>query len=181
MFEEWKDLDFGYKISNFGVVKNSKGRECKPYFDGGRYTVVISKVVNGKRHRKNIHLGQEVFKHFGSAKCKCYVYYKDGNKQNNRIDNLYTQYDLERTTEQISTYTNETINCCKHYLKQKGILQQKRYDIDDIVGDTLLLCWKYLSNFAKYKGSYYCFVKHYVEIALIKEYKRLTHEIQFNL
>jgi len=86
--EIWKPIkDFdGYFISNFGRVKNSKGKILKYYVQNSGYQV-IKLHKNKKGHHKLIHrLVAETF--IDNPNNKPEVNHKDGNKQNNKVENL---------------------------------------------------------------------------------------------
>lgn len=88
----WKDIDNfeNYKISNFGNVKSftkrKSGNNLIPQISRKGYQTVLL-YNNGKPHQKKIH--RLVAAAFISNKDKLpQVNHIDGNKQNNRVDNL---------------------------------------------------------------------------------------------
>ena len=80
--EEWKDIQYGYKISTQGRVKNPKGKVLggSTHKDGYRFITIKGKQMT-------IH--RIVAENFIENKYnKPFVNHKDGNKMNNSVDNL---------------------------------------------------------------------------------------------
>lgn len=95
MTEEWKwikEYEGLYQISNLGRLKSfhrnkSEGRIMSLANINGWYFTVILRDGNGEYSTKRIH--QLVAEHFIGEIPKGYqVHHKDGNKQNNNVDNL---------------------------------------------------------------------------------------------
>lgn len=88
--EEFRELkDFRkYKISNLGRIKNIRNNTCirvKQLAGKGYYQVRLFE--NGKYHYRNLHrLMAETF--LSNPNNYNYVVHKDGDKKNNRLDNL---------------------------------------------------------------------------------------------
>lgn len=81
-----------YLISNLGRVKNiNTGNLIKGGIAGGYYSVVLNQKVNDKLMNKNFKIHILVAKSFiinSDPKNKIYVNHKDGNKFNNKCENL---------------------------------------------------------------------------------------------
>ena len=86
--KEWKKI-YGfecYAISNEGDVMNGKGVVMKPFLSGAGY-LQVSLFRNGTRIKKYVHrLVAETFLEKNSYFVE--VNHKDGNKTNNRVENL---------------------------------------------------------------------------------------------
>ena len=87
--EEWKPIkDYNYEVSSFGRVRNKCSKKLLSIFDTNRegYLRVIL-FSNGKRKRFFVHrLVAETF--IPNSENKPQVNHKDGNKQNNNVENL---------------------------------------------------------------------------------------------
>ena len=80
--EEWEDIQYGYKISNQGRVKNSQGKILGGSTHKDSYRFVT---IKGKQ----IPIHRIVAENFIENKYdKPFVNHKDGNKMNNSVDNL---------------------------------------------------------------------------------------------
>ena len=80
--EEWKDIQYGYKISNQGRVKNPQGKILGGSTHKDSYRFVT---IKGKQ----IPIHRIVAENFIENKYdKPFVNHKDGNKMNNSVDNL---------------------------------------------------------------------------------------------
>lgn len=80
--EEWKEMQYGYEISNQGRVKNPKGKILggSTHKDGYRFITIKG---------KQIPIHRIVAENFIENKYnKPFVNHKDGNKMNNSADNL---------------------------------------------------------------------------------------------
>ena len=80
--EEWKDIQYGYKISNQGRAKNPQGKILGGSTHKDSYRFVT---IKGKQ----IPIHRIVAENFIENKYdKPFVNHKDGNKMNNSVDNL---------------------------------------------------------------------------------------------
>ena len=102
MEEVWKDVDESplYSISNTGFIKNKRtGRILSPFMDKDGYFRVH---LNTDRCVRPIH--RLVAKAFiPNPENKPHVNHKDGNKQNNHVDNLEWCTALENNTHALKT------------------------------------------------------------------------------
>jgi hypothetical protein len=74
-----------YEISSYGNIRRY-GRNLKPIKQGSNLTLKLSD--KGKRY--NISIPKMVAKHFmENYKETSHVFHKDGNKENNNVNNLY--------------------------------------------------------------------------------------------
>lgn len=115
--EEWKPIreTDQYEVSNEGRVRNVKtGRILKGAADD-RGRVKVSLHIDGKQHTKK--LNRLVAETFYGDECNGKdVYYRDGNHENNRLDNLVvgTRADAVRNAYEngnIKTKRNKRIRC----------------------------------------------------------------------
>ena len=88
---EWKKIDGfkeRYSVSDTGLVRNDKtGRIRKPYLDSRGLYVLVHIDVDGVQYNRLVHrLVAEAF--IPNPDNKETVNHKDGNKQNNCVDNL---------------------------------------------------------------------------------------------
>lgn len=171
----WDD----YQISNFGRVISPRGKVLNPISlkSGKSYNVIciLKKTVHGKERRKNANLAVEVYRYFGEGYVhRAQVVHRDGNKFNNRIDNLFIAraYTVKPSQEQTDKIP-EIIPCVKSCLCASGVMQYKRdgMDIDNIFGEAVFLCWKYLSQYST-KTSFYAYCRKYTRLSLLQEWKK---------
>lgn len=86
MKEEYKKLEDIYSVSNFGNVRNdTTGRVLKPFIKGRK--VVVGLWLYNSSQLKQISIASQVAKSFIDPQVKKVVRI-DGNKMNNRVDNL---------------------------------------------------------------------------------------------
>lgn len=174
-FEDWQ-------VSNYGYVLSHKGKKITPYMKNGALYFYGSKIINGKKIRINRPIAHLVYECFATTKAKFKDYtilYKDGNKNNCRIDNLFVNLtqDKNATQEQIDYFNRHIYICVKNRLKQLHIrdLYLRGLDTDNIIGNAVMWCWKYLPTFAIEKATnvfsmFHSFVNKYVDFAFKKEY-----------
>lgn len=185
MKEEWQKFEppfDGYRISNYGRIINSRGWEIKPYCQWyrGCYVVVavLTKQKDKCRQRKIANIGVEVYKRWGKGyRDGVKVRHKDGNKYNNRIDNLEIcgGYTKTASPELVRRFEQEARPCVVHWLKGAGWTKNRVVDRDDIIQNALLLIWLHLPQFADmHTIGFYGFCKRYAKLAALAEYKRET-------
>lgn len=167
------------KISNFGRFMTHKGKIKKPEYKNNCWYIDLSKrkTINGKQVRADRLLAsvpQLVYNHFGNSvpSERFIVRCIDGNPYNCRIDNLRVSI-KGRTDKQIEKYDKEVLKCVKHSLFKSrwAIYQKEGFDIDNVIGNSCLLIWRYLGNYDTEK-SFYSFCKKYVKYACKSEYKQ---------
>ena len=80
--EEWKEIQYGYEISNQGRIKNPRGKILggSTHKDGYRFITIKGKQIPIHRIVAESFIENEYNKPF--------VNHKDGNKMNNSVDNL---------------------------------------------------------------------------------------------
>lgn len=166
-----------YRISNFGRVFSGE-KEMKPYLQkNGKYlsaVQILSRMEDGKRERKIVHIANEVYKRFGIGwREGCHVFHVDGDIKNNQIDNLricrgYTDVpnDLQ------AGRADEIIPCVKHAIRTLGFKGYEKYgfDIGNAIGNAALMCWEHLAQF-KPNTSFYAYCKRYARWAVLWEWK----------
>ena len=85
MQEEWKEIEFGYQISNQGRLKNKKGRVLKPQvLRGYNYNNIWS---GSKYHRRQLHR-LVVMAFIDKIPESMQVDHKNGIRNDNRVENL---------------------------------------------------------------------------------------------
>lgn len=186
MEEIWKNLEppfNGYKISNFGRIKNAKNKESKVFYRKDRGYVYPFIHINLRRKSGNCRichsLAQEVYKAFGeNYKDGVKIYHKDGNVMNCCIDNLFIArgYTIVPSAEQLSVFNSDVIKCVLHFVGVKRLnVYGDLCDIDNVIGESYLMIWKHLSQF-KVGKSFYSFCARYVQFAFLAEYKKKKQE-----
>ena len=82
----WEAINEKYQVSDFGKIKNAKGKILKTFINDKGYEIVsLSK--NGKQKNERVHrLVATAF--IPNEKNKPHINHKDGNKLNNRVENL---------------------------------------------------------------------------------------------
>lgn len=116
--ENWKNIEgFDYQISDFGNIKNKKGKVLKPSLVGNGYLQVhLSK--EGKRYDFLVHcLVADYFLDKKRNGRKLVVDHKDNNKLNNHKDNL------QIVTQRINN-SKDSISTSKHI----GVSWEKSYN-----------------------------------------------------
>lgn len=94
--EKWKRIDgFPYEVSNLGRIRRYKniskfsnssvGKILKPWKSGNYLAVTL--LIDGKQHAFTVHrIVMETF--IGERPYKADIHHIDGNKHNNRLENL---------------------------------------------------------------------------------------------
>lgn len=149
MEELWKPLASPfdtYFVSNFGRIKNNKGKFIKPFHHNvnGIVYPFVHIIIRRKDFyaRLMLSLNRAVYERFGeNYQQGITIYHKDGDKFNCHIDNLYISkgYAEKPTEEQINIYTNTVINCVKHIIGIKNLNRYYWLDVDNIMGEAYLL------------------------------------------
>jgi len=81
--------DARYEVSNFGIVRNKKSKKIIKPFDNGHGYLSVAFWVNNNTIRKRFYVHRLVAVAFiKNPFNKLEVNHKDGNKQNNNINNL---------------------------------------------------------------------------------------------
>lgn len=133
--ELWKDIPNypGYKISNFGRVKNKNNLILKPILSREGYYFV--RPTNGDK-RKNIYIHRLVAKEFiDNPNNLEVVNHKDGNKKNNNVNNL-----------EWCTYSYNTIHSYKTNIRKKATKIIYQYDLDN----NFIKEWNSIDEASKY-------------------------------
>lgn len=185
MNEQWHNFAppwDGYKISNYGRIISPKGKELKPHAQRARrgknyFAVICSLKIERKGFylRKIANVAVEVYRHFGKGyRNGVKVYHKDGDKFNNRIDNLFISkgYTTEPTAEQLARVP-DIKPCVTHALKVMDCIRYRKYgmDIDNVIGEAIYLCWLHLPQYL-IGTSFYSFCKKNTKRAFLKEFKQ---------
>lgn len=163
------------KTSNFGRFMSGKGKIRKPRLVDGTLRIDISKKKNGKRVARlaNYSLAKMVYIHFSEVvpKGDFEIKYKDGDRLNCMFDNLNLAVGTP-TEEQIENYKKSIFPCVIHIIRHSPFYDYVKigFDIDNCIGESCYLVWKYLKSYNSEKISFYKFCKKYVRIALITEY-----------
>lgn len=129
--EEWKDVagfEGLYQISNFGNLKSflskNDGYVLSEKNSKGWYLTTALKDSEGNFHTKRIHrLVAENF--IGEIPKGYHVHHKDGNKQNNRVDNLEIIHPMKHARETINQNQNvlRGMNHYNRYERPKPVYQ----------------------------------------------------------
>ena len=189
MEEIWRTLAApfdGYKISNFGRLKNPKNKDCKIALKKDREYQYPYVHINLRRKSGNARLwrslAQIVYEAFGENYTNgVTVFHKDNNVFNCRIDNLYIPrcYTVKPTQGQIDAYEKQIKPCVLHLFKVKEWTNASRsgFDVDNCIGDCYLLCYQHLSQF-KVGTSFYHFVAKYSTWVFLSHYRKFKKEQQ---
>lgn len=171
--EEWRSIDDfpNYKVSNLGRVANGD-RVLKIMKTADKYPKSYVELFrNKKRYRKLI--SRLVYQAFSEDKMKynnCRVYHIDGNKDNCCFSNLRASLtDMQNPTdEQIKAYEKWCFPSIKTFIKDKE-LKDSKIDVDDFIGESSLILWKYLPLYKPQQTSFITWSKKYLRYALLKE------------
>lgn len=107
--EVWKPVkEYNYEVSSLGRVRNTSNNKILSLFDKNRmgyYRVILFK--DGQRKRHFVHrLVAETF--LENLENKPQVNHKDGNKQNNRLENLEWSTNSENQLHSYYVLKNKT-------------------------------------------------------------------------
>ena len=126
-FREIKGFEGLYMIGNRGTLLSNRGkcwRIMSMVNKNGWYFTINLKDKDGKRHTKRIHrLVYEAF--VGSIPAGYHVHHKDGNMQNNRVENLIAISEKEHHAIHAEENPNilEGMRHYNKYVRPKVILQ----------------------------------------------------------
>lgn len=131
MTEEWKDIkgyEGLYQISNYGRLKsfkkNEQGQIMSNKNSKGWYLTVVLSDSTGRRKTDRIHV--LVAKHFiGDIPKGYHVHHKDGNKQNNFVENLEIIHPSKHwhETEKNNHKVIQGLNDYNRYTKTRKVQQ----------------------------------------------------------
>lgn len=173
----------GYLVSNYGIVKNPKGKQVKWHIRKTKqrerpFVYLHYKDENNIKHQTITSIAHLVYLHFGENKPKHKrygVFCKDGNPLNNYIENLFVfcPSDKKPTAEQEEIYINEVYHCIDAYFSKTGFkgYKIKGLDIENIKQDSALMIWKYLHCY-DCKRNFYSFCARYARFCALKAYKK---------
>lgn len=86
----WKDIEFNdkYEVSDKGIVRRKDNKNILSGFSKKGYRIVS--LINEKGRKQKVFIHQLVAQHFlpTSSNKKMVVAHKNGNKQDNRVENL---------------------------------------------------------------------------------------------
>lgn len=171
--EEWRIIEGfeNYKVSNLGRVANGE-RMLKIMKTSDKYPKsYVELFKDKKRYRKLV--SRLVYQAFSNEKMKydnCRVYHIDGDKDNCCFYNLRAS--LRETQnpndEQIKAYEKWLFATIKTFIKDKN-LKDSNVDVDDFIGESSLILWKYLPLYNPQQTSFITWSKKYLRYALLKE------------
>ncbi len=148
---KWKEYH-GYLISDKGIVLNRFGREIKGTVSTirGHKFICVCFRWDKKPHLR--HLNNLVYRLFKDDYVKgARVYHIDGNIRNCAVENLKISraYTALPTAEQLVEYEKNIMPCLKDFFsKQKWFnLEKCGMDIDNVLSESYLLCYKYLATY----------------------------------
>ena len=181
MKEEFKNLMIehftDYKISNYGYIVNRYNKIISPRISKNGVMIDIKK-RRGKEviARFTANLDRLVYKYFiGNIDDITRVFHKDNDITNNRVDNLYIKR-TEPSQCSIDMFNKYAIHFVYHYCIRRWLHCSKEgLDLDNIIGEALLISWKHLYHFNKYGYEdvkmFYHFCADFCKTAFRKEFK----------
>lgn len=128
MTEEFRDISWcpnTYEISNFGRVRNKKTYFIRKNWINtkGYEHITLTKESTGKSYRQSIHiLVAEAF--IPNPENKLEVNHIDGNKLNNRVDNLERCTRIENMNHARSTGLCDNLEAKRFYNKLKELKEK---------------------------------------------------------
>lgn len=165
-----------YSITSDGRVFNRYGRELKQHMSKG--TVIVDTNINYKR--AILYVAKAVYETFGAEQQAVTrkIRHRDGNPWNNDISNL-AAIPWTRTAETVQEYEKWAISSVKRYVAERALNSIRGFDVDNFIGDALLLLWKNLGMY-KAGNKFVTWAWKYCELAFKESYKkykiRVTHE-----
>ena len=135
--EIWKDVkDYEglYQVSNLGSLKSNKGYKKASVNQDGYYQTTLYK--NGKKRNVLVHrIVAEAF--LPNLNNKPTVNHKDGNKLNNKLDNLEWATNKEQTNHSINVLGNKSVISDKCRKRQKELHQRKVRRSDGVIFNSI--------------------------------------------
>lgn len=135
--EIWKDVkgyEGIYKISDYGSLKSNKNYKKASVNKYGYYQTTLYK--NGKKRNALVHrLVAEAF--LPNPNNKPTINHKDGNKLNNRVDNLEWATNKEQTNHSINVLGNKSVISDKCRKRQIELHQRKVKRSDGMVFESI--------------------------------------------
>lgn len=172
MQEEYKEIKRlkGFYVSNTGKIKSPKNHILKQRISDG---VVIVQIDSKKQGRHTLSVAQEVYKAFKGYNEieRPKIYYKDGDKENCNIENLFICRD-KPTKKQIEAFNKYAYLTAKKVAAQMYGKGFDFFDYEDYLQESVLLMWKMLSSYTDNFTSFIAWGKRYCHFAYLAEIKR---------
>lgn len=175
---EYKQYLDRFEIGRDGSVRKLKTKKLYTIcLHNGTAKVNYTVRNEGKRIHKAFSVGQVVYKLFVDENYNGRLFHKDHNPFNNAVENLRPGYGI-REEWQIEEFNKYAYPTAKLYLGKWGINESIGHSLsDDFIQDSVMLMWKYLSNF-KRGTKFSSFGARYCRIAFLELYKDIkTHKV----